>query len=330
MEHQLQFMPQDPVEIDYESLPEGATLAAHLMAGAFAGIMEHTLIFPIDSIKTRMQIVAPGAPVSKSIVAAIQAILATEGARSLWRGVSLVVLGAGPAHAVYFSVFEATKSFLVRRLTENPQLSRFIADENHPLIASAAGIAATTTSDALMTPFDVIKQRMQISLAVGASQQSSNPHTSLKSSHRFLATAGGIYRREGISAFYISYPTTLFTNIPFAALNFGVYEYMLLVLNSTHAYNPYLHCVLGGIAGGVAAALTTPLDCIKTALQTRTLLLNPHLRHANGFKLAAKALAREGYGSFFRGLKPRVIFNVPATAISWTAYEMAKEVLLRR
>jgi hypothetical protein len=32
-----------------------------------------------------------------------------EGVLSLWRGMSSVVVGAGPAHAVYFATYEAVK-----------------------------------------------------------------------------------------------------------------------------------------------------------------------------------------------------------------------------
>lgn len=323
MEHQIQFLQKEAIEIDYEALPEDASLAAHLGAGALAGIMEHTVMFPIDSLKTRMQIATLKQELSRGVVAAISKISSSEGAYALWRGVSSVVLGAGPAHAVYFSVFEASKTMLVQRLTNSPHSTKIVTDENHPLIASAAGIAATTASDALMTPFDVLKQRMQASPALSGGGQS----TSVKLFH----TAAQIYRTEGLSAFYISYPTTLFTNIPFAALNFGFYEYCSSVLNPSHSYNPYLHCVSGGIAGGVAAALTNPLDCIKTALQTRGISQSETLRNINGFKSAATALYKHaGISSFTKGLKPRIIFNVPSTAISWTAYEMAKEVLLRK
>lgn len=94
--------------------------------------------------------------------------------------------------------------------------------------------------------------------------------------------------------------------------------------------NPYLHCVSGGIAGGIAAALTTPFDCIKTVLQTKGISQNQNFRHVTGFKSAAVALLKqEGAKAFWKGLKPRVIFNIPSTAISWTAYEMCKEVLIR-
>lgn len=314
------FIPtQDAIEIDYESLPDDASLAAHLTAGAFAGIMEHTVMFPIDSIKTRMQIASPQ-QLSKSMFTSISKISSSEGAYALWRGVSSVVLGAGPAHAVYFSVFEATKTLLVNRLTNSPHSNRIVTDDNHPLIASGAGTAATIASDALMTPFDVLKQRMQ------ASNIAKKQPTSLK----LYQEAANIYKTEGFSAFYISYPTTLFTNIPFAALNFGFYEYSSLLLNPTNKYNPYLHCVSGGIAGGIAAALTNPFDCIRTALQTRGISHNERLRNIDGFFSAAKALYREaGMKAFSKGLKPRIIFNIPSTAISWTAYEMAKEILLK-
>lgn len=35
-----------------------------------------------------------------------------EGIMSLWRGMSSVVVGAGPAHAVYFATYEAVKHLM--------------------------------------------------------------------------------------------------------------------------------------------------------------------------------------------------------------------------
>lgn len=36
-------------------------------------------------------------------------ISSNEGARRLWRGIGSVVMGAGPAHAVYFGTYETAK-----------------------------------------------------------------------------------------------------------------------------------------------------------------------------------------------------------------------------
>ena len=35
-----------------------------------------------------------------------------------------------------------------------------------------------------------------------------------------------VYRTEGISAFYVSYPTTLVMTIPFTAVQFTCYEFL--------------------------------------------------------------------------------------------------------
>jgi len=40
-------------EYDYEALPENSSVFAHLMAGAFAGVAEHAVMYPVDSIKVR-------------------------------------------------------------------------------------------------------------------------------------------------------------------------------------------------------------------------------------------------------------------------------------
>jgi solute carrier family 25 (mitochondrial iron transporter), member 28/37 len=41
-----------PEEIDYESLPT-TSIKVQLLAGAIAGIAEHTIVYPIDAIKVR-------------------------------------------------------------------------------------------------------------------------------------------------------------------------------------------------------------------------------------------------------------------------------------
>ncbi len=82
--------------------------------------------------------------------------------------------------------------------------------------------------------------------------------------HRSVsACARTVYRTEGLQAFYISYPTTLTMNVPFTAVQFSVYETLKGMLNPSGEYSPSTHVIAGGVAGGVAAAVTTPLDVAK-------------------------------------------------------------------
>ncbi|KAI6044297.1 mitochondrial carrier domain-containing protein [Pisolithus marmoratus] len=281
-------------EVDYEALPSNAGL------GVSAGITEHAVMFPIDSIKTRMQVFATSpAAVYTGIGNAFTRISSTEGMRVLWRGVSSVILGAGPAHAVHFGTYEFVKDFAGGR-----------AGGNQPLTTAMAGAAATIASDALMNPFDVIKQRMQVH----------------QSEFRSVFTAMRVvYRNEGLAAFYVSYPTTLTMSVPFTAVQFTVYEQVKRLLNPRGEYSPSSHVIAGALAGGVAAGVTTPLDVAKTLLQTRGTSQDSELRRVRGMWDAFGIIwTRDGMKGFFRGMSPRVLTHMPSNALCWLSYEFFK------
>ena len=140
-----------------------------------------------------------------------------------------------------------------------------------------------------------------------------------------LDCAKYVYRNEGIAAFYVSYPTTLSMTVPFTALQFLAYESISTVMNPTKKYDPVTHCLAGAVAGGVAAGLTTPMDVIKTMLQTRGSASDAELRSVNSFIAGCRLLhTREGFRGFFKGIRPRVVTTMPSTAICWSAYEASK------
>ncbi|KAI9654883.1 MAG: Fe(2+) transporter [Alyxoria varia] len=200
----------------------------------------------------------------------------------------------GPAHAVYFASYEAVKQAMGGNDDDG---------KHHPFAAATSGACATIASDALMNPFDVVKQRMQVH---GSSYAS------------IAQCARSVFRSEGLNAFYISYPTTLTMTIPFTATQFVAYESLSRVINPSKDYDPFTHCVAGGLAGGVAAAVTTPLDVIKTLLQTRGAASDAEIRNARGLRGAATIIKqRDGLTGFTRGMRPRIITTMPSTAICW-------------
>lgn len=160
--------------------------------------------------------------------------------------------------------------------------------------------------------YTVIKQRMQI-------------HNSNKMYKSMFDCARYVYKSEGVSAFYVSYPTTLSMTVPFTALQFLAYESISTTLNPTKKYDPVTHCSAGAVAGGFAAALTTPMDVVKTMLQTRGTATDRELRNVNGFLEGCRLVhQREGFRGFFKGVRPRVVTTMPSTAICWSAYEACK------
>ncbi|KAE8383916.1 mitochondrial carrier domain-containing protein [Aspergillus bertholletiae] len=288
-------------EYDYEALSSNYGLGQNMLAGAFAGIAEHLVMYPVDLLKTRMQIPNPSAGgLYTGLTNAVSTIYRIEGWRTLWKGVSSVIVGAGPAHALYFATYEFVKEMAGGN----------VAYGHHPLAAALSGASATIASEALMNPFDVIKQRMQV-------------HGSVHK--RLLQCVKTVYRTEGMQAFYVSYPITLCMTVPFTATQLVAYESISKVMSPKGEYDPFTHCIAGGLAGAFAAAITTPLDVVKTLLQTRGLAQSEEIRSARGLFNAAAIIKRQfGWVGFLRGMRPRIIFTMPSTAICWTSYEMAK------
>nr|CAH7743822.1 unnamed protein product [Callosobruchus chinensis] len=214
------------------------------------------------------------------------------------RGMSAMILGAGPSHALYFSSYE----YLKNTFTQYTNSARY-----HTLIYGASGCISTLIHDGFMNPAEVVKQRMQM---VGSPYKSA------------LRCAISIYQKEGLAAFYRSYTTQLTMNIPFQSLHFMVYELSQTFLNKDRVYNPVAHMASGAMAGGVASAITTPLDVCKTLLNTQ------QSGKPSGLVQAVKLVYRlGGPAAFFKGIQARVMYQMPATAICWSTYEFFKYIL---
>jgi len=289
----------------------------HMLAGALAGTVEHLAMYPLDTVKTRMQAVPHGGAAIAhslnygSLRRAFSTVLRREGMRGLYRGVDAMALGAGPAHAFYFASYEA-----VKRVCDPGGTSS--------LVTALAGATATVVADAILTPLDTVKQRLQIA---------NSPYSSLAN-----CTAVTL-RDEGFRAFYRSYGTTLVMNVPFTAVQFTVYELAkrqlvaLQLLSSAEEEGLTEQLLAGGLAGGAAAAVTNPLDIAKTRLQTEGVWQpGPAQRGAQGsgagqlLPTLRGVMQKEGVWALGRGMGPRVLFHVPAAAICWGTYETCKRL----
>lgn len=136
---------------EYESLPDSVSPLIHALAGSIAGICEHTAMFPLDTVKTRLQKIK-GNTNHNGTWHTLKNIYYNESPRTLFRGIGAVASGAGPAHAVYFSAYEHSK--VVLGIADNPSA--------HPAATACAGIVATLCHEATMNPVEVVKQRMQM------------------------------------------------------------------------------------------------------------------------------------------------------------------------
>ncbi|KAK3041154.1 hypothetical protein RJ639_028633 [Escallonia herrerae] len=110
-----------------------------MIAGLIAGMVEHMAMFPVDLIKTRMQALGSCPMKTAGIRQAVGSSLRSEGPAGLYHGIGAMGLSAGPAHAVYFSIYEVcNKAF-------------FGGKPNNAVAHAGAGVCATVASDAVFT-----------------------------------------------------------------------------------------------------------------------------------------------------------------------------------
>uniref|UniRef100_A0A060TBE8 Putative mitochondrial carrier protein PET8 n=1 Tax=Blastobotrys adeninivorans TaxID=409370 RepID=A0A060TBE8_BLAAD len=267
-----------------------ATVA--LISGGMAGTVTDLVFFPIDTLKTRLQ--AQGG------------FFANGGWKGVYRGVGSAVVASSPGAALFFLSYESVKAAAVPFAREHLSSSTTVADGSaHMLAASAGEIAACS----VRVPAEVIKQRTQ------ASHHSSSL-ASLKSILRNTSGEGvwlGLYRGWG---------STILREIPFTAIQFPLYEY----LKKTRARSlgidvvePHEGAVCGMIAGGTAAALTTPLDVLKTRIML-------HQNRMGLWDVSRDLWRNEGFSAFWKGVGPRTMWISAGGAIFLGVYEEAKKI----
>lgn len=159
----------------------------------------------------------------------------------------------------------------------------------------------------VVTPMDVVKQRMQMSNSRFAS---------------FTQCTKDIYRTEGLSIFFRSYPTTALLNIPFQGTYFVAYESVKLLLNRLFPETKWTWLLAGSAAGAAGGFISTPLDVAKTYIQT-----TPSNVVAHPVSILRAVIREKGYRGLWRGAGARVCVCSPAAAVCWTTFESVKRTL---
>jgi hypothetical protein len=133
--------------------PAWRVAAGNLAAGAVAGCAVEAALYPIDTIKTRMQAMVGGG--------GIRALLSSGGGKGLYAGVYQNLAGVAPSSAIFISVYEPMK----RRAME-----QYLSPDRAYLAPLVAGAAAGTCASFIRVPTEVIKSRLQTKEFTGAVQ----------------------------------------------------------------------------------------------------------------------------------------------------------------
>ncbi|KAG9098443.1 S-adenosylmethionine transporter [Ceratobasidium sp. UAMH 11750] len=259
-----------------------------LLAGGLAGTSVDLLFFPIDTIKTRLQ--------------SSQGFIKAGGFKGVYKGVGSVVVGSAPGAAIFFTTYSTLKQSLPIAHTH---------PLNHVISSSLGEIAACL----VRVPTEVVKSRAQTA-AYGAG---------VSSFGAFLRVANA----EGVRGLYRGFGPTIMREIPFTSLQFPMYEFFKVRLAKAleRSIGPHEAAVCGSVAGGIAAAVTTPLDVLKTRVMLD--MKDAPERRISPAKRFTQIYRTEGTGALFSGVVPRTLWISAGGAVFLGVWEWGVEVQTR-
>lgn len=140
---------------------------------------------------------------------------------------------------------------------------------------------------------------------------------------------GGPKGAGGFGAFYMGYTTTVFREIPFAFIQFPVYEGLKKAwkLFQGAETTPSQGAVCGSAAGAIASGLTTPLDVAKTRIMLEVVPDGATKKYTSATGTMVSIFKEEGFTALFKGLVPRVGWITVGGFIFFGAYEKSTELL---
>ncbi|KAF2074660.1 hypothetical protein CYY_004055 [Polysphondylium violaceum] len=317
----------------------------HLVAGSLSKVTESLLMYPLDTIKTRLQFQGEQSRQSvkrtySGILHALKSTIRHESLRGVYRGYLAHILYVVPSAAISFVCYEAIVKQIKKTHTAKSERSMATsfgggvtsgtADGGLGVLVPILGMTLARVSGSIIrTPFDVIKMRQQVSgslLNEKRKQENQSAYQILKR----LLKSGGLLKWSSVS---------LLRDLPFSAIYFTSYElsrnYQKKLINLNNHTNvkrkltPINNLTAGAIAGAVGTILTIPIDVIKTNLQTQDLLPKEKRRSSSGIVSAIKyIISTEGYRGLTKGLGTRLLVVVPSAALSFSSYEYIKKALI--
>ncbi|KIK70622.1 hypothetical protein GYMLUDRAFT_149880 [Collybiopsis luxurians FD-317 M1] len=301
--------PHDAVEV--KKAPTSALNAiAHsaygFAQGGIAGAFGATIVYPIDMGEMQNQrSTVVGQVLYKNSIDCARKILLNEGFLGFYRGLGPQLIGVAPEKAIKLTVND-----LIRSRAMDPETGRIKIGWELFAGGAAGGCQVIFTN-----PLEIVKIRLQVQ-GEAAKAEGAVPRGAVH-----------IIRQLGLLGLYKGASACLLRDIPFSAIYFPAYGHLKSDVFK-EGYNgkqlSFLETLAAAaIAGGPAAALTTPMDVVKTRLQVEA--RSGQTQYKGLSDAFVKIYKEEGFRAFFKGAPARVLRSSPQFGFTLLAYEQMKK-----
>ncbi|CCI48716.1 unnamed protein product [Albugo candida] len=284
-----------------------------LIGGASSGVIEALMLTPLDVTKTRLQL--DRTKQYRNMFDCGIKLVKAEGPKGLYKGFTPWTIHVVTKNGTRF-YFNAVYRYMLRDSNGKVSgTSEFVA----------GAMAGATEAVLIVTPFEVIKTRLQgQNIIKGQAPKYRGP----------IHTALTIIRNEGPFALWKGVAPTIGRQGVNQACSFWSNNAMKTHLwkledgESLPAWKSGLTGMLGGIPG---PCINCPLDVIKTRLMAQEAGKHTTAKYRGVFHAIRLIAKEEGVLALYRGLGPRLARLCPSYGIQWmvmdqvTAYFVESE-----
>ncbi|KAJ2515844.1 hypothetical protein GGI11_003638 [Coemansia sp. RSA 2049] len=298
------------MSLSKDSLPP----LGHAISGAGSSALALFLIYPLDTIKTRLQVQTSPATSNKSgnkdngsskalqsPMDAVRKILANEGIEGLYAGLATNLANQLINGFVYFYAYSAVRKFALRTSSRD---GKSLSTAVELAVGALAGM---------------VNQIITLPIGVVATRQQTAHHTERVP---WYHTVSEILGTEGLGGLWAGFrPAMLLCSNP--AITFGVFEKMKGALLRDRD-NQYLSSGeafwVGAIAKTLATVITYPYIMAKVRLQWRPskeelAASGDDVVYKSSADVLKKVLRKEGISGWYRGMQTQIIKAVITQAL---------------
>ncbi|KAF5851191.1 hypothetical protein GGP41_004001 [Bipolaris sorokiniana] len=319
-----------------------------LIAGAIAAFTVDLLVYPLDTLKTRIQ-----SPNYAKVYTNPQTGKPNPALfRGVYQGIGSVIIATLPSlnltppkAGAFFTTYERTKSLFTRLNTTSSSPSGVLPT---PLIHASASSLAELVSCAILTPAEVIKQNAQMVSSSSSSASSSSTNATLQTLSKFRSNPLALWR---------GYTALAGRNLPFTAMQFPLLERLKESIKQyrdergltrgTIVESGCITAFSAGTAGAVAAVITTPIDVVKTRIMlaagegpgeakegiksaARDLIQEGGKGRKSSWGIGREIVAEKGVKGLWRGGALRAVWTFVGAGLYLGAYETGRVYLASR
>jgi solute carrier family 25 (mitochondrial citrate transporter), member 1 len=318
------------------SISSNSTRTEHrfpLLAGGLAGALEISITYPLEYIKTQLQVTSVtnnGSRVSfTGSFDCAKRTIDSYGVFGLYRGFLTNFLGAIPRTALRFATFERIADYMqgdvkvVSSISSTKKGQKTQRAPLTPLQSFTAGlVSGVIEAVIIIVPMTTLQVKLISDLNRDIPQYTRG----------MVHAISTIVKEEGLSGLYRGATPTILKIAFNISFRFLMYNELVAFFQKQFEENKRAKelalsdstrfsissMTAGSIAGAVTVLANQPIDVVKSNMQS----VNGMIRYTSSIDCFQKIWKEEGVKGLYRGLVPRLNRVVLETSLSFTFFEL--------